>query len=729
MFDERKNDMNSTVRTSSYLPLLLAIPVIGLASTPAAAQTLPPNQLCVSTLGSAPTMDGIVGNGAPGDTEDPGWAGATVITPQDPQNNGLGTVRYGTFKLGNRPEGLYVGGVFDQDAVRAADTIVVVISVQPHGAGAPSDWKLVIRPFTASEESASGTGGDATFTGRGLFTNGQRNAWWWKSTTATEPTWNTVDGTQIADASASWLGSTSHFVFGREGPNRWSFEMLIPRLPSTNPSDITTGVNFGTEGTTVRFYANVLTTFAVGDVADPSYQQYPWPTASVITDAGEALERHLPPKAGWGAINLNASGSCGISLTRFGIEHGTAITNEISNGLHSGQSFPASCNSAPNTGTFVTNRFKAQIHSSQPAPVNDLKTTFSVSRFGIDSTWTTLPTVTSSVDPNTDVFPSYDWSLDERSICTLFKAWDHQCLKIDLSSNSGTVLTPSSQINMVWGTASAFNDPAIIDPSKLPIPATGRYRVRLQVFDTVLSNLDDELLGRMGLRPPHCGKGDPLEGSPTCKCEAGPPPDDVHPCSGLNKAAGWKPRPYQSLLRTVKGFLNTGSTITIDKKRYDEAKYIGSYTYLVRHFLDAADVEGTDVGWSGELKDAGGKLEAVHPPKTRKLLVRANERKRASAEPAEYRIDLAPGQSATLGTLITTKEGPKGTLGGGEVVNPGDDGSSGGKVIYNIICCPIQSTTTTALPAPKEIKLGMGLLIAALGLRRLLRRRDDTRSL
>ena len=27
------------------------------------------------------------------------------------------------------------------DFDRAADTIVVVISVQPHGAGAPSDWK------------------------------------------------------------------------------------------------------------------------------------------------------------------------------------------------------------------------------------------------------------------------------------------------------------------------------------------------------------------------------------------------------------------------------------------------------------------------------------------------------------------------------------------------------------------------------------------------------------
>ena len=55
----------------------------------------------------------------------------------------------------------------------------------------------------------------------------------------------------------------------------------------------------------------------------------------------------------------------------------------------------------------------------------------------------------------------------------------------------------------------------------------------------------------------------------------------------------------------------------------------------------------------------------------RKLLVRANERKRASAEPAEYRIDLAPGQSATLGTLAVFR-GVTSLVAGSRQVNASD---------------------------------------------------------
>ncbi len=166
---------------------------------------------------------------------------------------------------------------------------------------------------------------------------------------------------------------------------------------------------------------------------------------------------------------------------------------------------------------------------------------------------------------------------------------------------------------------------------------------------------------------------------------------------------------YKTLRWTVTGRRRTGRFISIAGKKFEYAEDVGSYGVFARHFVAPATPPDAPAGviWGSAL-EGGAALKTLLAPK---------EATESTPGYGFYAIDILPGQSARIRGVIEAKE----------TAPPPDDCRV---VIGNIICCPIQSTTTTALPAPKEYKLAGGLLVALLALRRAFRRRNtDTRSL
>lgn len=702
---------------------------------PSARADLPKDQLCIPTLAGTPVINGIMGTGGSGAigpdgfARDTGWDGAAEVQLQDVQGTGT---RYGTLKLGYKTVGdagyLYLGAVIDQDRVKAADTIVIgLVATAPEGTTVANGTKIVIRPFVPSEET------EANFSGRGLFTTPTaRYAKYWVLPGGDETWWNVgANGTTLTTATGSWLGTTDNFSFAKEGNSRWSFEMRIPR--KAPPGSPQLGVYLGTKGSTLKLFFDVISTQQVWGVSDDSYQQYPWPAPDPsvpatagrgITDEGDDVETLMPKSSKWGAITLGA-GSCGISLT--GDKIGVKTPGDPSGTLDSGRSkakpfTAAECSSLPATGTYVTNQMVAIPHSTQPAPVTDLKVDFSISQFGISADWKPLSTKTVSIYPGSDQEVVSPWSMSEQEACKLVTAWDHQCFRVELSSPTANILTPSVQRNMYWGVSSVFEGNAAIDPRKHKLPKSGRYRIHVQLIDTVLSAQDEETALADGVRPPVCGPGDPLSGSPACECFAKwNYNDDVHPkCLAYNDERGWTSKPYETLHRVVKASLLTGKTISIAGRKYEEMTYLGSYAFMVRHFVEPTKRGTIDVGWTPAFAVKGGISKAIGEETDTGLMVRTAADKRVRPAAKHYLLDLAPDEVAQTTTTVKTVEGLKGSFGASN-----HDQCSQLPPLLAACCCPAPGATTTGSNdrLPRTLGVTSMLAIALLGLRRRARPR------
>lgn len=721
--------------------LALAIAAaLTLAPRPAAA--LAPNQLCVRKLSATPTIDGKVGNGALGFTEDSGWASAEVVQLENVQGTGT---QYGTLKIGSTPTDVYIGAVFDQivlDSAVEAVTIVLGVSAQGPGGAAPKEWKLVIRPFKAAEGDPG-----TTFAGRGLLTGGARYAKHWQNQAAT-PTWNNNNtGTVVTDATAGWLGDVNRFAFAKESANRWSFEMKIPR--SAAPGSITDGIYFGSANETLKIYFNVISTQTAFGLDDGTYQQYPWPTETAITATASQndVEYLMPARDGWGAVSLDATGPCGISLSwdKIGVERPPGSNNighVMSTGLPQGGSFMSNCSPPANTPSpFVVNRMVARPHSNHPSPAN-VTAKLSISQFGISTSWKHLSDVSGTINPGSDLTLGYNWSQSYNEVCQLFKAWDHQCYKVELTSTDAAVLNPVVQRNMIWGPASKFTDEAVIDLADLPPPPEGKHKVWLRTFSEVLSEEYERVIEEGPNPPPLCSALDRRAGSPYCKCIDGTiaqfekdmrehrgeldprrAEEALKVCGNQDRKAIISLRRVQTLRRVVAGYVATENKLRIAGKTYREAQFVGDYGYLVRHVVPTSEPEDTQVAWTASMKgkDVELRADSISKERTAQKLTRPSGKTPAQPRLEVYAADLSAGKPVTVVTEITADEGgtpaPQPDAGVPTDAGPAADaGTTTPKPPGD--CCRSQIGIGTAIPAPRELVITAVALAAALGLRR-----------
>jgi hypothetical protein len=279
--------------------VLQAVPVLAFLSWipgGALAQDADPN-LCIPAIGGlapAPTIDGRVDG-------DPGWNRAMRVNLK----KSGGAPRVGVMQIGRIGNNLYISLEVEGTPVPNYNDLVVLgfsTTTNPM-----HDWRVQIHPFTTDDVGAA----------RSEYVNDDPRTrdYWRNSTTPTTgananiPAWNLTS----AVPSTPFIGD----IKVSRSNNNWALEMRIPTTGVLTEAGGSTALYLPSSPNTLKFYANVLSTFDLTAPLSPSFAQDPWPQAvpmlvsGAVGSGGDFASNRTPATSTWATVSTFDRAECG----------------------------------------------------------------------------------------------------------------------------------------------------------------------------------------------------------------------------------------------------------------------------------------------------------------------------------------------------------------------------------------------------------------------------------
>lgn len=549
------------------------------------------NQMCIPALGGLTgfptTTDGVVEG-------DNGWAKAT----QHNLNASNGVSRTAVMYTGTSTTDVYIGLIVDDPPPGADNTVLFTMSTDGN---CHHDWKIEIKPWDNAVTDGPNQQPHIVDYWRDSCPNSSGTPHWnlpTSSPTSAGPGFWLADGTRV-----SKTGS------------RWELEMKIPR--ETNPVNAgnNSKIYFPPTGE-FKLYADILSTSTIlGTVS-----QAAWPPTTTISGPGP-LEQLAPPKSDWGTVSLNARTACtGLSLAWNDI--GTTNPDQHLMRIAPPPYPPMCTDTAGPTGP--NNTFFANVHNDGPnAP--GVSVTFKIANWGIPSmsSWAPIgPAGVSDSNPTVpDNVPSggKTFNMNWAPTCAQSKAYHdsghlHQCILVEMDSDDASVRFKNRGVtrNMDFVTASHFERKAEISAKGYGAPPDGRAKQQfLLSVDTRVQKYQKDGNYYIPQRPASSGKEsiptvpEPGTGSIgtnghvlTASAEV-PPTAQIPSTSESLIPARYYPKGLsEAMIWKAYGYLKTGKKIIINGHGYENAKYVGSFGYVVGHSGPVKD-------WKADLRGGG----------------------------------------------------------------------------------------------------------------------------